>query len=202
MSRFLTAIVLACVLFLCIGSVARAQEGVADQNGVLLDPQSVIIQGEKQPEADPVGEVTKKALEKLSQLPPEIQQDLLKEADVIFDYCRTNFTLSNFYDCSCYALSMLDQRIDKGPDVPYVEITQEGKFQQCVSSPLIAGFAYKRCENIIMMRQISDETLEAICSCTGKTMIEKFSTLPAADIGYIDNLFTESLIACQGGAGG
>lgn len=133
----------------------------------------------------------------LATMPEEVQNELMEDAAEAHNYCERNYLLRNFYDCECWALEFLHDRIRKGPDVPFTNIVIDSKYDNCVSTPKIAGYGYQRCHDIVYLDRITDEGIENVCGCSGRTLASDYKKRPAPHIKYINNLFRETLKDCR-----
>jgi len=134
----------------------------------------------------------------LEQMPPDIQGELLDEGKDAENYCSRNYLLAHFYDCPCLGIQFINERIQKGPDVGFLNlISQKKTYDHCVFKPSIFGFAYDRCERLLLTTHITDEKLDQICRCTGRSMAENFTRYPSLDIAYVDHLFRDKIKACK-----
>ncbi len=136
-------------------------------------------------------------LKTVDKLPPEVQKDLMGEGNQAYQNCKNNVMLSNFYDCSCFALNYVNERIKRGPQDPYSKIVSTGDFKNCAFAPAIAGYSYKRCYNVLYLKTIGDKKMDNICTCTGKTLAKKFLERSATNMRYVDRLFTAALTECR-----
>lgn len=159
--------------------------------------QSLNIPGDKKSRIYDFDSEFSSVMADVSRLSPSIRRDILSEADSSYTQCRGNVTLANFYDCSCYSLKTMKYRLERGPEVPGFKILDEGDFNDCVSEPLVAGYNYKMCNDILMMQKITDRQLEDVCGCVARTAATEYKNRPVMHIGYIDQLFSDTLDACR-----
>lgn len=177
-------------LFLLICAQAKAQDLPVPP------PSSIVIEGEQYAE-DPVAQSMQRALDKLEKLPPAIREELLEEAAGNRRHCENNVTLSNFYDCECFSLRILDERIDKGPSASYAAMIMSNNFKECASAPLSAGYGYKFCHEAMSLSRAGDRDKEKICQCTGRDLAKNFISHPAPEMEYIQHLFSDTLKKCR-----
>lgn len=138
-----------------------------------------------------------RAEELLAGLPPAIQMELMNESEIAFTHCNQNFMLPRFYECSCFALKFMEARIKSGPDANFYNLITDMDYGECVFTPAIAGHGFDRCYELMYLQEFTDEILDKICECTGRSMAESFGRNPVADMEYADNLFRDMLGKCR-----
>lgn len=138
-----------------------------------------------------------RAEELLAGLPPAIQMELMNESETAFTHCNQNFMLSRYYECSCFALKFMEARIKSGPDTNFYNLITDMDYSECVFTPAIAGHGFDRCYELMYLQEFTDEILDKICECTGRSVAESFGRNPVADMEYADNLFRDMLGKCR-----
>lgn len=79
-------------------------------------------------------------------LPPEIQEDLLEEAETVYKKCQEIAAPGDqLLDCGCISIKFLDKRILDGPDVPREYLVQSLDTKECKSIENIAARLYSFC---------------------------------------------------------
>ena len=141
------------------------------------------------------------ALKIFDQLDKATQDHLIAESKYAESYCATNSMLSNFYDCSCFSLHMLAERINRGPEVPFVNLIGTAQYQQCAAAPQIAGYGQSRCQTVLAHVGMPPQQLNTLCACTGRALARAFAASGGPDMNIANNQFDASLASCrdQGG---
>jgi hypothetical protein len=174
-----------------------ADAGVSGQAGAdagkSVSTPHIIIQKEKGAKGDDMEDL----LELIASMPEEVQQELMNESNLAKNYCERNVMLSNFYDCSCFSLKIVAARIRKGPDIPFTNLIYEGQYKECVSMPLIAGYAMNRCNDSMTMANLTTGQLTDLCECTGRAMARNFASRPMPESNYVNHLFNDVMGACR-----
>jgi hypothetical protein len=132
-------------------------------------------------------------------LPADVQEELMEEADRAFNYCSGNYMLSNFYDCSCYTMTFMEERYEKGPEVPFIQLLQGDAIAECVFEPSIAGYIYTRCTTGAVMDSLTDKQVENMCQCASRATAMEFKKKPWLSMGYVDRMYNEIYIECRRG---
>ena len=162
---------------------------------------SIVIEGERRLTGEEKAEeIMQAVLEKIRQLPPDIQKEIMDEADRAYANCSVDSMMMNFYDCSCYALTIAGERIDKGPEVPYIELISGTKTGHCVSGPLIAGYVNGICTEVMSLQPVNTSIADEACRCTIKGMISAFRQQPVANMAYVQGLIDEKISQCLVGS--
>ena len=134
----------------------------------------------------------------LAKLSPGIQDDLLDRAGKAQLYCEENYMLNNFYDCECYAIAVLKDLVLKGGESETIALNvADERFRGCVDTGKIAGMAYNRCQESLLLMQITDRMLEDTCTCTARAMARSYKKNPVADIDRADRAFNNLLLDCR-----
>lgn len=133
----------------------------------------------------------------LAQLPQAMQDEVTAEAEDMGIYCQNNLMLRNFYDCSCFSMRYMRERIMQGPDPDMSNLIEATDYAVCAFEPAIANYGYERCHDVIYMDRVSDKYITDMCSCTGRTLATRFTSRPVSSITYADNLFNASMQACR-----
>ncbi len=133
----------------------------------------------------------------IASMPEGVQQSLMADAAFAKDYCTHNSLLLNFYDCSCFSLEIVNERIKKGPDVSLIELIQHGEYKECVDTGLVYGYGQNRCNDALTQMNVTTGQLKDICECSGKMLARNYVNHPMPSIRFINNLFTDVLTACR-----
>lgn len=140
------------------------------------------------------------AMALLAQLPPDIQEEIMREANFSFNFCRQDVMMGSFYDCSCVALDIIERRIKAGPGVPFINVTNERDFEACASEPLIAGYAHDRCMDLYAVVKMGERLSTETCACASRIMTRNFKRRPRLNIFYVDDMFNNIIVSCQSDA--
>lgn len=130
-------------------------------------------------------------------LPITIQDELTQEAGRSQQYCEQNFMLSNFYDCECYGAAVLKDLTLNGESEAISYSGPDERFQSCIDPGRIAGFAYTRCQESLLVVQITDSALEETCACTARALVRDYRANPIAEMNRVDQMYTNRLLECQ-----
>ncbi|RIH62775.1 hypothetical protein D1164_23120 [Mariniphaga sediminis] len=137
-------------------------------------------------------------LEQTKDLPYE-QQEEVKKA---YEYSRSNYTLSNFYDPSCVALTFWQTRKDlvgkEGFETSWSNFNIDpSNYKTCSDKSRIAQYTRNRTEKIVNKNDYSEAQLEEIKQCVSNYMVEQFYSNPPTNPSHIDNKFNEFYIQCR-----
>ena len=136
-------------------------------------------------------------LQLMESMPEEVQKDLMDEAAYIKGYCEMNAFLNSYYDCSCFSLRIIGDRIAKGPKVPIFSLIQDGRYGKCVDDSKAAGIAYQQCMAIMTAMPINTQQLNDTCECTGRTMASVYRQSPEPNVSQVNRMFTDVLTYCR-----
>ena len=102
----------------------------------------------------------------------DIPDAYFAEAKAYNDQCRGTPHLNNYYDCDCMAARLLDQRIQRGPDVNQSSILLKlgGK---CKNAANMAGSEYSKCMTSYFNLP-KNIPAEEYCSCFANTYAKIF----------------------------
>ena len=130
-------------------------------------------------------------------LPPELQQEILEEAETVHQKCSERYTFSRFHDCDCVAAKFVDARIEQGPGLGAVYVAQNVAVQ-CPNKPGIAGFAWDQCQNVAEhMPYGRDE----FCTCFARQYVDEYMERPILKTPWLNTVMTRSLGKCDKGNG-
>lgn len=213
--RLLLAVFLLCLAL--PSALARAQEGggaVLDIKPMRMEEKapapSVVLPAPAQPpkganigknlriESDPQQDPMWWMNGIYAKLSPSLRDELAGKAQKAQRFCDENYMLGNFYDCECYGMAVLKDLVLQGgvsKDIAF-NIADE-RFEGCVDTAKIAGFAYNRCQQSLMLLQITDRTLEDVCSCAARGLARIYMRNPVANMDEIDRTYNELLVECR-----
>jgi hypothetical protein len=133
----------------------------------------------------------------IASMPQGVQERLMADAAQAKDYCEHNVLLGSFYDCSCFSLEIVNDRIKKGPDGALMDIMENGQYKECVSMPKIAGYGLNRCDRTLTTMSVTTGQLNDICDCAARMLARNYAVKPMPNILYINYLFTNILSVCR-----
>lgn len=131
-------------------------------------------------------------------LPPDIQDELLAEANQAQKNCAGHGLFSTYQDCECIKYRILNARLARGPDVSTSRLMNEVA-TECTNKPAIAGYQYQQC----MERTSFGESgapaaqVEKFCQCVANNVADSYARAPANSIRYQTRLVVNAQIACN-----
>ena len=131
------------------------------------------------------------------QLPPEIQQEILEEAEMVHGLCSGRYTYSRFYDCDCVAAKFVDARIERGPGKGPTYLAEEVAIE-CPNQPGIAGFAWDQCQSIAENMPYGRNEY---CTCFAKQYVTEYMERPVLKTPWLKSVMSKSLYKCDTGNG-
>ena len=132
----------------------------------------------------------------ISELPYEIQEELMAEGDRAFSYCQKNYTMSRNIDCSCYAFKHIGARFEKGPDLDFYNLVNQVEMTPCVFAPAVAGTNYERCLRVMHSKDYTPDIMNQLCRCVSDKMVTSQQNNPTLNVSIINNLFSNNLNSC------
>lgn len=188
-------LVLALAILTFTGLPAYAQEA----GGALLAPEksSQILSATPEIRLKDNKEVEPDIWEKISRLPPEIQEEILDETAEAELNCKRTPHYFDYYDCSCFAIQFLKDRYEKGPEeLLYAYNFSNLDLSSCVFKPSIAGEGYKRCLKFVN-KTLREEDQKKVCECAALETADAFAAKPRPNVRYVNNLLVSMLSSCQ-----
>lgn len=98
----------------------------------------------------------------------EIPEEVIEEAEQIEQRCTDSSTMSVYYDCECWAMRFLEQRLIRGPEVSQNSVMMDIG-TECPNTPAIAGYAYNTCIHQGISTFPSGQDPEEYCECVGNS---------------------------------
>lgn len=133
----------------------------------------------------------------LSQLPIELQKEILEEAQYVHDRCERNSLYATLFECRCLAVKFIDARIAQGPDEDALALAEK-QGSECINKPGIAGYGWKQCQELTYnMPYGRDE----YCTCFANKYVEEYMKSPQAISPVLKRAMTNALSACDDGNG-
>lgn len=122
-------------------------------------------------------------------LTPDLQDELLDEAQQVYNECSQKMDYRDFHDCRCISSRFLETRLVQGPDRNRYDLLNEIR-SQCADAPAIAGTSYDMCMNRLALlspqtRHLRDKEIEDHCKCFARTMAKRYTAAPNPDYTYI-----------------
>jgi hypothetical protein len=171
------------VLWSCLVSPlsAWAQDAGAEKNDPIPNLlEQLDIEAAKPKKPSPVLSAPKGSLldQDKRQLPyksySEIPEEAIVEAEAFQQACEADSTLSTYYECECWAMRFLEQRIIRGPEVDATAVMLDIQ-ADCPNTPAIAGMAYNTCigQGVDFFPDKHDP--EEYCSCVGNAYAKLYA---------------------------
>lgn len=127
-------------------------------------------------------------------------EEVMEEAQYVFDTCDTNVFQKVYFDCQCLAGTFLQARDKYGAIAPQQEIINDilyGSNARCANAVGIAGKAYESCMESAKYTREYDKDNEEYCSCVGNTTAKRFSERPRLTVGHIRRVQASALSDCH-----
>ena len=160
----------------------------------------------------------------VNSIAPDQRNYAVKEAAAFYDYCDTNYVLSNFSACDCMAQAMLQARLRVGFEtvattnasvaqslgmktIPQEMKTDTGAILRemvagridtlaCIAPQKVAKWASERARRVVSSNAMPEQRAEKVLECVGESVVQAYQAKPALDVGYIDRLLSQELDAC------
>lgn len=129
------------------------------------------------------------------QLPRDIQDEILLEADRVFNNCSINLIMSKYQDCECMALKYIDARVRVGPDRKYDDVINDVA-RECPNVAGIAGSIYVECFDIPDIYVLSDKEQQEFCACYANETANNYTRNPFNSYRYQMNIRKGALLHC------
>ena len=131
-------------------------------------------------------------------LPYEHQEEVKKA----YETSSSNYTLSNFYDPACVALSFWEERRNRVEieefQITWQSFTREGSnYETCVDQSRISAHSRDRAQKILQGRRHSEERISKIQTCVSDQMVKEFVADPPENISRVDYRFKEIFVQCN-----
>lgn len=127
------------------------------------------------------------------QLPPEIQQDIVDEAEVVRIQCGKRTGMNTYNDCECAAAKWLEARARDPMQLRSWLINKVMK--ECPNIPGIAGDAYDGCRSTTSRMEY--HSAEKYCTCVGNRTAMLYEQSPPTKISGLQNLQVRARLQCQ-----
>jgi hypothetical protein len=131
-------------------------------------------------------------------LPYEHQEEVKKA----YETSRSNYTLSNFYDPACVALSFWEERRNR-VEIEEFQITwqsftrENSNYETCVDQSRISAHSRDRAQKILRGRRHSAERISEIQTCVSDQMVKEFVADPPENISRVDYRFKKIFVQCN-----
>lgn len=126
----------------------------------------------------------------------DIPEEVIAEAEAMEVFCEGNSKMATYYECECWAMRFLEQRLVRGPNVAQTEVMLDIQ-GQCPNTPAIAGSVYQSCiqQGDDLFPQGQDP--EEYCSCVGNSYARLFERAPRRiNSRYAVQLKTIATLSC------
>lgn len=185
--------VLGCAIVLLVSNGAFAQQGdirfqVEDVTESKIDP--VLPPKLEKKTQDLMGTES----EIFQSLSPEIQKEVLDEAQSVYDNCKGNYMYSRLHDCRCLSVFFLDQRLREGPE-KYRNLIIDDIVKVCPNTPELAGLVYGRCTGSTRYQKLKNT--DEYCSCVANQTARLYKERPIPKHSYVAVISAESHILCK-----
>lgn len=127
-------------------------------------------------------------------------EEVMEEAEYVFQACDTNVFQRDYFDCACIAGTFLQARDKYGSVAPQEEIISDilnGRNARCANPTGIAGKLYQNCMDTSAVTREYNKDNEEFCTCVGNTTARRFTARPALNSSYIARLESRALVDCQ-----
>lgn len=94
-------------------------------------------------------------------------QELLDNAQRVFDTCKNDRFKSQHYDCKCRAISYLDESIHFAPGTPISNVMLTIG-NNCPNRVEMAGTAYSECMDAGVAMNVNEADTPRFCECYGR----------------------------------
>ncbi|MEM7650620.1 MAG: hypothetical protein AAF204_00870, partial [Pseudomonadota bacterium] len=105
----------------------------------------------------------------------ELPDEYFEESSAFFDQCVADYNLSQYYNCECLSLALLDERIKQGPSVPTSTLRVNIQ-NQCRDSINAAGPLYQSCLAKANRFQPGTDP-EKYCECVANSYVRTMDRL-------------------------
>ena len=126
------------------------------------------------------------------QLPPEIQADIIEEAEVVRVQCERRTGMSIYNDCECMAAEFLEERARDPLQLQNILMKKVAK--ACPNIPGVAGDAYQSCRSTTSNMEY--HAAEKYCTCVGNKTAEFFEQTPTDRLSSMKNLNVRARVQC------
>lgn len=127
-------------------------------------------------------------------------EEVMEEAQYVFDNCDSNVFQRVYFDCQCLAGTFLQAREKLGGIAPQEEIINNilyGSTASCGNPVGIAGKVYENCMESARFTREYNKDNEEFCSCVGNTAAKRFTRDPHLSAGYIRRVQSRALVDCE-----
>ncbi|MCB9989786.1 MAG: hypothetical protein H6867_00210 [Rhodospirillales bacterium] len=137
---------------------------------------------------------SKKADDVYNRLPPDIQAELMAEAEFVHNFCETQDMFSSLHDCRCVAAKFLDRRIlDYNPLVDPLSLADQVA-EECPNEAGAAGYGYKQCTGLYGWQM--PYGLEEFCGCYGRHFAKLYMENPGSYMPKLTGIGSASALKC------
>lgn len=118
------------------------------------------------------------------QLPPEIQMDIIEEAETVRIRCGRRTGMPTYHDCDCMAAEFLEERARDPLQTQSWLIKKVANM--CPNVPAVAGQAYSDCRSTTSKMEY--HLAEKYCTCVANTTAKFYEQSPTSKLSSMQNL--------------
>lgn len=140
---------------------------------------------------------TEKAIDPIAifnELPEDIQQNIITEAQKVESDCRLDSTYATYHDCRCIADKFLAKRVLSGP-APSTSSLAYQLDLQCINVKGIKVKAFDQCLHLISHEKRGNKA--ALCSCFANKVAQSYNDKPDPNYRYLGRISGDALVACR-----
>jgi hypothetical protein len=129
-----------------------------------------------------------------SQLPADMQKEILDEGARVEQECRANYTISRMFTCECLAIRHIDERILSGPEMDYYEVANNRNDSECINEPGLASYVFDFCQNRLSHKVNANK----VCTCAANNGAKDLASINLRDTKLFRQILSGSIIQCGG----
>lgn len=160
-------------------------------------------QGARPPRANSAWPINNRKIEPRSslpaafhRLPPDKQNEVLREAGDAKPSCEDNRVMRQYQDCACIAEKFVEARIAAGSDMSANTLMSRIS-EACPNPPSIAKHEKGRCLEVMRYSARYDSgDLEKFYSCVGDTVADTYAAAPTSELQRLVHYHSEAQMAC------
>lgn len=119
----------------------------------------------------------------------KIPDEYIEEAHRYFNQCQSDYQMSQYLNCECSSVAFLDERIKRGPTMPYGEIILHIS-SQCRDAVGAAGQAYQTCIRKASRFKPGTDP-EKFCECVANRYVKNINE-------FSTNIDSRTIVRYQG----
>ncbi len=102
----------------------------------------------------------------------EVPDEYITEARQVYQKCLTSHSRNMYYDCKCFSMSYLEERISRGP-IAHNSSIESAISGKCRDATEAAGYEYQQCLGSFEGMQPGTDP-EKLCECYANRFVEIF----------------------------